>query len=87
MSCPAESYPDVTREVYDCLKRRLAGYGITVPPGDSGTVSSHGFSGTFDFDEGASTLTLTMTKKPDFASCAEIARTLGGAVRACGGGS
>lgn len=85
MPCPPETFQGVNREAFDCLKQRARAQGATVPDGDSGTISGHGVSADFRWDEGSETLTITITRNPAWADCAGVASMLRMAIRACGG--
>jgi hypothetical protein len=62
------------------MRRRLAQLNVALPPGDSGSLSSHGFSGAFAYDEGAQSLEVTIHKYPLFAPKTLVWRTLDDAV-------
>lgn len=67
-SCEPVTIPDVTPSVFECLKEKLQGYGVNVPPGNTGELSGRGITGSFEWD-GKSNLTLTITRKPFIISC------------------
>jgi hypothetical protein len=85
MPCGPEKYCDVTTEVLKCLRKRLAGAGVNVPSESSGSVSAHGVTGEFRWDEGAQTLVVLITDKPASLTCGEIFDVIDAAVGACGG--
>jgi hypothetical protein len=67
-SCDTTTFSNVPPTTFECMKTKLQGYGISVPPGNSGELSGHGIVGNFAWD-GKSKLTLQITKKPIFVSC------------------
>ena len=64
MAIDAKTYDGVTRAAFEKLRAGLEKRNIPLPPGDSGTISSSGLTGSFRFDEGAATLELTVEKYP-----------------------
>lgn len=74
------SYTGVTREIFGRLKAGLANANIAFPELDSGTISSHGLTGEFTFNETAQTLTLTIVKYPFLAPKAMVWKAIEGAI-------
>ncbi|WP_440944991.1 hypothetical protein ACSAZL_12585 [Methanosarcina sp. T3] len=74
-SCENVKIPDVTPGMFECLKEKLQGYGIDVPPGNKGELSDRGITGSFEWD-GESNLTLTITRKPFFISCQTVGKEI-----------
>lgn len=74
------SYVGVTREIFGRLKAGLANANISLPALDSGTISSHGLTGEFNYNETAQTLTLTVVKYPFLAPKALVWTAIDGAI-------
>ena len=83
-SCKPETFNNVPPGTFACMKAKLQGYGISVPPGNSGELSGHGIVGTFAWD-GKSKLTLQITKKPFFVSCETADSEIDKFVKECQG--
>ncbi|PZR58459.1 MAG: hypothetical protein DLM50_02960 [Candidatus Meridianibacter frigidus] len=64
MASDSRTYRDVTRSTLEKLRAALAQANVPLPPGESGNISSRGFSGSFQFDAGAQTLQLTIDQSP-----------------------
>jgi hypothetical protein len=67
-SCKPINFVNVTPDAFECMKKQLQDYGIVVPPGNEGTLSGEGVTGSFKWD-GKSFLTITIKEKPLFVSC------------------
>jgi hypothetical protein len=64
----------VTAEVWECVRRRAAGVGLSVPPGERGSVR----------DAGAATLAVTFTRSPSWIGCGAMAARVRKAAAGCG---
>ena len=84
MACDKVSYHGVTPKVFDCMKNKLESYGIHVPPGHSGEMSGKGVTAQYSWD-GESTLDVTITDKPWYASCGAVTGKIHDFVDECGG--
>lgn len=82
MDCPPITLTGVTRAVYDCLQKRARSFGLPVPTESSGSVSYADAGADFDWNEGAATLTVTITRKPGWIKCEMVETQLREAVRA-----
>jgi hypothetical protein len=71
MSCAAQVFSNVSSTAWACLKAKAEAQGFTVG-GDSGSISKSGFSGTWNYDAAAQTLTLQCTGAPFLFSCGDI---------------
>jgi hypothetical protein len=85
MDCPPITLTGVTRAVYDCLLQRAKSLGLPVPGDTSGSVAYADAGAEFDWNEGAATLTVTITRKPGWVTCEMVESQLRQAARACGG--
>ncbi|MDQ6931792.1 MAG: hypothetical protein M3160_01310 [Candidatus Eremiobacteraeota bacterium] len=74
------TYNGITREVFDRLKAGLSNANISFPELDSGSISSHGLTGEFRYNESAQTLMLTVVKYPFLAPKAMVWTAIEGAV-------
>jgi hypothetical protein len=83
-SCDKITLSNVPPHTFECMKTKLEGYGISVPPGNSGELSGHGIVGNFVWD-GESKLTLQITKKPVFVSCQTADNEIEKFVKECQG--
>ncbi|HWR25692.1 MAG TPA: hypothetical protein VN278_05590 [Methanosarcina sp.] len=71
MNCEPMIFRNVPTDTFECMKKKLQGAGINIPPGNKGELSGGGIAADFEWD-GQSTLTITIKEKPFFVSC-EIA--------------
>lgn len=62
-SCEQQTFSKVTPAVFSSIKTYVENYGISVPSGDSGEISSTGVSAYFYWD-GESNLTIKFTSLP-----------------------
>ncbi len=74
------TYNGITRDVFNKLKAGLANAKIAFPELDSGTISSHGLVGEFNYNEAAQTLTLNIVRYPFLAPKIMIWKTVDGAI-------
>ncbi|MDQ6826462.1 MAG: hypothetical protein M3Z14_04580 [Candidatus Eremiobacteraeota bacterium] len=74
------TYHGVTRDVFNRLKIGLAKAKITFPELDSGTISSHGLTGEFTYNEAEESLMLSVLKYPFLAPKAMVWKAVDGAV-------
>ncbi|HII80780.1 MAG TPA: hypothetical protein HA261_10420 [Methanosarcina sp.] len=84
MSCKPIKLRNVPPEVFNCMKKKLQGAGINVPPGNKGELSGSGIVADFEWD-GQSNLTITITEKPFIVSCEVAAMKIKQFVRQCHG--
>jgi hypothetical protein len=68
-------FENVDRTKVDHLRSSLAAF-VTLPEGDRGELSKSGFSGTFDYDETAQRLSLTISEVPVFVPRAMVWSTI-----------
>jgi hypothetical protein len=83
--CPTWTFDGITQQVWTCLLNRARPMGLPAPPGNSGTVSSHGATVRYDWDPDAGTLSITVEHKPGEVTCDQVLLALTSAVRQCGG--
>jgi len=81
MACPTMSFTGVTRTVYDRLVRQAAGMGLPAPQGPSGRVAYHNVEAEYRWDEGEELLELTITRGPEWLSCAMVESGVQQAIR------
>ncbi len=67
-ACKPTTYPNVSPDTFQCMKTKLQNYGVSVPSGNEGELSSKGVSAHYLWD-GKSTLVIKVTDKPAFVSC------------------
>ena len=84
MGCPTITLSGVTSAVWQCIRQRAASFGITVPPGDSGTLDHPEAEVEYAWDEAAGSLTLTVVRKPAWIACELIESRVRQAASACG---
>lgn len=72
MACPRITLNGVTAEVWQGLKARAASMGLTLPPGDAGTVHHAETDADYAWDEITRTLAVTFTRTPSWISCGDI---------------
>ncbi len=65
MAAETRTFENVDRTKVDRLRSSLAAF-VTLPEGDRGAISKSGFSGTYDYDEPAQRLMLTIEEAPVF---------------------
>ncbi|AKB23497.1 hypothetical protein MSMTP_0028 [Methanosarcina sp. MTP4] len=82
MGCRPVTIKDVTPEVFNCMKKKLQGAGIHVPPGRKGELSGRGIVADYDWD-GDSKLTVTITEKPFIIGCNAVAGKIKNFVKEC----
>ncbi len=85
MGCNKVIYHGVTSGVFECLKKKLENAGIHVPSGHSGQISGHGVTAKFSWDEGAATLSITITELPWYVSCGMATGRIHDQIQQCGG--
>ena len=66
MACPTMTFNGVTPDVWTCLRQRASSLGVTLPPGNSGTVSHLDATLDYAWDPTAQTLSITITHLPPF---------------------
>jgi hypothetical protein len=66
--CKPATYSNVSPDTFQCMKTKLQNYGVSVPSGNGGELSSKGVSAHYLWD-GKSTLVIKVTDKPALVSC------------------
>lgn len=66
--CKPTKYSNVSPETFECMKTKLQNYGVSVPSGNEGDLSSKGVSAHYLWDE-KSSLVIKVTDKPALVSC------------------
>jgi hypothetical protein len=84
MGCDSVAFRNVNSDVFNCMKQKLADYGISVPSGNEGEMEGYGVKGNFKWD-GTENLTLTITDKPFIIPCGMIMDKIQEFVHSCGG--
>lgn len=82
MGCRPVTIKNVTPDVFNCMKRKLQGAGIHVPPGKKGELSGSGVVADYDWD-GESKLTVTIKEKPFIIGCNAVAGKIKSFVKEC----
>jgi hypothetical protein len=82
--CDPITYHNVTQNVFNNLKNKLANVGINIPAGNKGEIEGYGVKGHFKWD-GSSNLTVTVTDKPLVLPCGIIMGKFNDAVHDAGG--
>lgn len=80
MATETRTFANVPRAKVDELRKSIAAF-VTLPQGDTGSIESHGFKGSFAYDEPAQTLTLSITESPFFVPRSMIWQTVEKAIR------
>jgi len=65
MAEETRTFSGIDRAKMNRLREAIGPY-VVLPPGDSATIESRGVKGTFAYDEGAQTLTITIQEAPFF---------------------
>lgn len=78
------TYQNVSPEVFNCMKQKLAAVGVQIPQGNEGDIEGHGVKVHFKWD-GMSSLTLSVKDKPWYISQETITGKIHGFVLECGG--
>jgi len=68
-TCATQTFSGVTPTAWACLKAKAAEQGFPIDS-DQGSQSLAGFTIAWSYDAGASTLALTCTAQPFWATCA-----------------
>ncbi len=68
MRCKPILFRNVPPVTFNCMKKKLQGAGIHIPPENKGELSGSGVVADFEWD-GKSILSITITEKPFFVSC------------------
>ncbi|MDQ2872231.1 MAG: hypothetical protein M3R35_03765 [Candidatus Eremiobacteraeota bacterium] len=76
----SKTYDDVVRPALERLRGTLGNFGIALPNTDSGAIAGSGFAGSYLFDEGARTLTVTIDKHPLLFPKALVWKTIDDAI-------
>ncbi len=84
MDCPTITLSGVTSAVWQCIRRRATAFGITIPPGDSGTLTHLEAEVEYAWDEAGESLTLTVVRKPAWIACELIESRVRQAASGCG---
>lgn len=66
MAAETRTYTGVTRSMFEALRDSMGRFAVPIPPGDAGSISSNGMTGSFRYDERAATLELGIEKTPLF---------------------
>lgn len=82
--CEAVTFHNVTPAVFNCMKKKLEGYGMKIPSGNSGDIEGHGVKAHFNWD-GEKNLTIKVNEKPFYASCGAVSGKLHDFVIDCHG--
>jgi hypothetical protein len=83
--CSADTFGNVTPSVFACLVQKAADQGVTIS-GNSGTAGKSGFKFQWNYDPGASSLTIKCLDKPPLiVSCATVKGKVREIVEGCGG--
>lgn len=86
MGCPTITLSGVTRPVWECIRQRASSLGVTVPPGDSGTVRALEAEVEYAWDESATSLSITVVRRPGWIACELIESRVRQAASGCGAG-
>jgi hypothetical protein len=75
MAAETRTFENVTRAKVNELRSSLSTF-VSLPDADQGEISKSGFAGTFDYNESAQRLTLTITESPIFVPRAIVWSTI-----------
>ena len=81
-ACEPVTFNNVPSGTFECMKNHLTNYGIDVPYGSSGELSSHGITALYVWD-GESKLTIEIIQKPRLISCGTADNEIGKFVKEC----
>jgi hypothetical protein len=81
MACEPITIEGVSQATMTELQRKIQGFGLKLPPGNSGTISGKGVSASFNYDPAAQTLEVTVLEKPFFVTCTMIEDQLRAALK------
>ena len=84
-ACPTATFTEISREVIECLRRKLEEQGLEVPPGNAGTIKGRVATLEVEWTEETASLTVTVTDKPWLLPCEAIMGRMRVAVAGCGG--
>src|SRR5512139_1368749 len=73
--CKPATYSNVSPDTFQCMKTKLQNYGVSVPSGNEGELSSKGVSAHYLWD-GKTTLIIKVKDKPALVSCETAAKEL-----------
>jgi hypothetical protein len=71
MACAMQSFNNVTPSAWECCKKGVSQFGITVTA-NSGNQSKDDFTVAWNYDPAAQTLTIQCTDSPWWAPCSTI---------------
>lgn len=82
--CNPITYNNVPPDVFTCMKKKLEGAGIHVPPGNSGDMEGSGVKAHFEWD-GIKNLKITIIDKPFIVTCGYVIGKITDFVHECHG--
>ena len=80
MATETRTFPNVSRAKVDQLRKSLAAF-AALPDGDTGSIESHGFNGSFAYDEPSQMLTLSIFESPFFIPRGVVWQTIENALK------
>ncbi len=80
MAEETKTYSNISRAQVEKLRSAIAAF-VPLPQSDSGTIESQGMKGSFDYNETAQTLTLSISEAPFFVPRAMIWSTIESALQ------
>ena len=84
--CSADNFSNVSAAAFTCLVAKAAKYGVIIKS-DSGSTSASGFTISWNYDRGGSTLSIQCTDKPFWAPCKTVKAKVKEEVQSCLGKS
>jgi hypothetical protein len=84
MACPTITLTGVTAQVWECVRRRVEGLGVAVPPADRGSVHHKLVDADYAWDPAAATLSIVFTRSPRWIGCGALAGRVRKAAAGCG---
>jgi hypothetical protein len=82
-ACASQNFTNVNQQVWDCLVQQAAQQGVTINT-TSGCASAQGFTVCWNWNQGASTLSIQCTDSPWWAPCSLINGKIHDIVVGCG---
>jgi hypothetical protein len=82
--CQPVTFHSVTKDVFDCMRKKLEDAGFYVPPEDAGQIQGNGITANYNWD-GISNLKISIIEKPLIYSCGLVIGKLTEFVNGCGG--
>ncbi|HEX2080709.1 MAG TPA: hypothetical protein VHG08_23595 [Longimicrobium sp.] len=84
MACPTITLSGIDQAVWECIRQRASSSGISIPPGDSGTINTPEAEVEYAWDAAGESLAVTVVRKPAWIACELIESRVRQAAAGCG---